>query len=105
MFHIIEHFCLGRRRLQLFGRDSTVRPGWLTLGPDLTTSNYDAALYNSYFADGNLTTGCTDRIESLRPKSPPPKVGGRGREEVEAEVEVTCEVGIAAECNWRSYYC
>ena len=46
MFHIIEHFCLGRRRLQLFGRDSTVRPGWLTLGPDLTTSNYDAALYN-----------------------------------------------------------
>merc|ERR1719383_410655 len=79
MFHIIEHFCLGRRRLQLFGRDSTVRPGWLTLGPDLTTSNYDASLYNSYFADGNLTTGCTDRIESLRPKSPPPKVGGRGR--------------------------
>merc|ERR1719383_1713054 len=79
MFHIIEHFCLGRRRLQLFGRDSTVRPGWLSLGPDLTTSNYDASLYNSYFADGNLTTGCTDRIESLRPKSPPPKVGGRGR--------------------------
>ena len=36
-------------------------------------------LYFSYFADGNLTTGCTDRIESLRPKSPPPKVGGRGR--------------------------
>lgn len=79
MFHIIEHFCLGRRRLQLFGRDSTVRPGWLTLGPDLTMSNYDASLYNSYFADGNMTTGCTDRIESLRPKSPPPKAGGRGR--------------------------
>ena len=33
----------------------------------------------SYFSDGNLTTGCTDRIESLRPKSPPPKLGGRGR--------------------------
>ena len=48
MFHIIEHFCLGRRRLQLFGRDSTVRPGWLTLGPDLTMSNYDASLYNRY---------------------------------------------------------
>lgn len=79
MLHIVEHFCLGRRRLQLFGRDSTVRPGWLTLGPDLTMSNYDPALYNSYFAEGNMTTGCTDRIESLRPKSPPPKVGGRGR--------------------------
>ncbi|XP_041434075.1 N6-adenosine-methyltransferase non-catalytic subunit isoform X3 [Xenopus laevis] len=26
IFHIIEHFCLGRRRLHLFGRDSTIRP-------------------------------------------------------------------------------
>ena len=53
MFHIIEHFCLGRRRLQLFGRDSTVRPGWLTLGPDLTMSNYDASLYNRYILYAN----------------------------------------------------
>lgn len=29
IFHIIEHFCLGRRRLHLFGRDSTIRPGTL----------------------------------------------------------------------------
>ena len=42
IFHIIEHFCLGRRRLHLFGRDSTIRPGWLTLGPGLTSSNFDA---------------------------------------------------------------
>lgn len=41
IFHIIEHFCLGRRRLHLFGRDSTIRPGWLTLGPGLTSSNFD----------------------------------------------------------------
>jgi N6-adenosine-specific RNA methylase IME4 len=41
MFHIIEHFCLGKRRLQIFGRDSTIRPGWLTIGPDLGMSNYD----------------------------------------------------------------
>ena len=27
IFHIIEHFCLGRRRLHLFGTDSTIRPG------------------------------------------------------------------------------
>ena len=27
IFHIIEHFCLGRRRLHLFGNDSTIRPG------------------------------------------------------------------------------
>ena len=25
IFHIIEHFCLGKRRLHLFGRDSTIR--------------------------------------------------------------------------------
>ncbi|KAK1886454.1 N6-adenosine-methyltransferase non-catalytic subunit [Dissostichus eleginoides] len=34
IFHIIEHFCLGRRRLHLFGRDSTIRPGWLTMKSD-----------------------------------------------------------------------
>ena len=78
MFHIIEHFCLGKRRLQIFGRDSTIRPGWLTIGPMLTMSNYDQALYKSYFEKGT-TTGCSERIENLRPKSPPPKSGGRGR--------------------------
>ena len=79
MFHIIEHFCLGRRRLHLFGRDTTIRPGWLTLGPGLTMSNFDEVVLNSYY-DGKLTTGCTERIETLRPKSPPPKSGGgRGR--------------------------
>ena len=27
MFHIAEHFCLGRRRLHVFGRDSCLRCG------------------------------------------------------------------------------
>ena len=27
IFHIMEHFCLGRRRLHLFGSDDTIRPG------------------------------------------------------------------------------
>ena len=27
IFHIIEHFCLGRRRLHMFGTDDYVRPG------------------------------------------------------------------------------
>ncbi|XP_069700084.1 N6-adenosine-methyltransferase non-catalytic subunit [Periplaneta americana] len=83
IFHIIEHFCLGRRRLHVFGRDSTIRPGWLTVGPELTNSNFNAELYASYFSNGQATTGCTERIEALRPKSPPPKgkgaPGGRGR--------------------------
>jgi len=77
IFHIIEHFCLGHRRLHLFGRDSTIRPGWLTIGSQLTNNNFNADTYASYFTNGNVTTGCTDRIESLRPKSPPPKVGNR----------------------------
>ncbi|XP_066584762.1 N6-adenosine-methyltransferase non-catalytic subunit isoform X3 [Prorops nasuta] len=81
IFHIIEHFCLGRRRLHLFGCDSTIRPGWLTVGPELTNTNFNADLYTSYFSNGQNTTGCTERIEALRPKSPPPKgkVTGRGR--------------------------
>lgn len=78
IFHIIEHFCLGRRRLHLFGRDSTIRSGWLTLGPELTNSNFNSSLYTSYF-DTNPTTGCTDRISMLRPKSPPATSSIRGR--------------------------
>lgn len=70
IFHIIEHFCLGRRRLHLFGRDSTIRSGWLTLGPELTNSNFNSSLYASYF-ETNTTTGTTERISMLRPKSPP----------------------------------
>lgn len=75
IYHIIEHFCLGRRRLNLFGRDDIIRPGWLSIGPALTNSNFNAETYHSYFdgSNGNLT-GCTERIEILRPKSPPPKV-------------------------------
>ena len=84
---IFRFYCLGNQliffRLHLFGRDSTIRPGWLTIGPALTSSNYDADAYAGFFASGQVTTGCTERIEALRPKSPPPKVmggqGGRGR--------------------------
>lgn len=81
LFHIIEHFCLGRRRLHVFGRDQSIRPGWLTVGPELTNSNFNADLYAGSFVE-NTTTGCTDRIEALRPKSPPTNgkaMRGRGR--------------------------
>ncbi|KAJ8399315.1 hypothetical protein AAFF_G00413530 [Aldrovandia affinis] len=77
IFHIIEHFCLGRRRLHLFGRDSTIRPGWLTVGPTLTNSNFNAEAYASNFNVPNShLSGCTEEIERLRPKSPPPKSKG-----------------------------
>ncbi|KAA8516879.1 hypothetical protein F0562_017303 [Nyssa sinensis] len=32
MYRIIEHFCLGRRRLELFGEDHNIWSGWLTVG-------------------------------------------------------------------------
>lgn len=75
IFHIIEHFCLGKRRLHLFGRDSTLRPGWLTVGSELSASNFDPRLYASNFTrDPNgLLLGSTEEIERLRPKSPPPR--------------------------------
>lgn len=79
IFHIIEHFCLGRRRLHLFGRDSTIRSGWLTIGPELTNfGNFNSNLYSSYF-DEKPTTGSTERISMLRPKSPPATNPTRGR--------------------------
>lgn len=72
IFNIMEHFCLGRRRVHLFGRDDSIRPGWLTVGPELTNSNFNPDAYWKHFEgpDGHLT-GCTERIECLRPKSPP----------------------------------
>lgn len=74
LYHIIEHFCLGRRRLHLFARDSTIRRGWLSVGPEITTSNFDKHLYKLNI-DKPLpqTENLTERIEQLRPKSPPPK--------------------------------
>ena len=54
LFNIIENFCMGRRRLEIFGSEQTMRPGWLTVGDSLSTSTYDPKEYLSYFQDGNL---------------------------------------------------
>eukprot|EP01127_Copromyxa_protea_P021825 TRINITY_DN7610_c0_g1_i1.p1 TRINITY_DN7610_c0_g1~~TRINITY_DN7610_c0_g1_i1.p1 ORF type:complete len:530 (-),score=94.84 TRINITY_DN7610_c0_g1_i1:60-1649(-) len=73
LYHIIENFCLGRRRLELFGEDHNIRPGWVTIGNKISSSNFDSALYNSYFEpseqNGHLL-GTTKEIEGLRPRSP-----------------------------------
>jgi len=90
MYRIIEHFALGRRRLELFGEDHNIRPGWLTLGKNLSYSNFNKEAYIRSFADkdGKVWQGgggrnpppeaphlvvTTPEIESLRPKSPPAK--------------------------------
>ena len=52
-------------------------PGWLTVGPSLTNSNFNADTFASFFPGelGHLMS-CTEEIERLRPKSPPPKIKG-----------------------------
>ncbi|XP_051184843.1 N6-adenosine-methyltransferase non-catalytic subunit MTB isoform X2 [Lolium perenne] len=90
MYRIIEHFALGMRRLELFGEDHNIRPGWLTLGKALSSSNFnkEAYLKNITDRDGKVWQSnggrnpppdaphlvvTTPEIESLRPKSPPHK--------------------------------
>ncbi|XAR53637.1 mRNA (2'-O-methyladenosine-N(6)-)-methyltransferase [Bertholletia excelsa] len=86
MYRIIEHFVLGRRRLELFGEDHNIRSGWLTVGKGLSSSNFDVKAYIRNFADkdGKVWQGggrnpppkaphlvlTTPEIEALRPKSP-----------------------------------
>ncbi|CAN4115366.1 unnamed protein product [Withania somnifera] len=87
MYRIIEHFSLGRRRLELFGEDHNIRTGWLTVGKGLSSSNFSAETYVKNFADrdGKVWQGgggrnpppdaphlvvTTPEIEALRPKSP-----------------------------------
>ncbi|XWS52508.1 hypothetical protein CRYUN_Cryun11dG0076600 [Craigia yunnanensis] len=87
MYRIIEHFALGRRRLELFGEDHNIRSGWLTVGKGLSSSNFNTEAYIRNFADneGKVWQGgggrnpppdaphlvkTTPEIETLRPKSP-----------------------------------
>lgn len=71
LYSIIEHFSLGRRRLELFGRINNIRPGWVTIGIELPFTNYNPEKYLKYFEgeNGHLI-GTTENIENMRPKSP-----------------------------------
>jgi len=82
---------MGRRRLEIFGTDNSMRPGWLTVGDVLNSSTYDPQQYISYFNDGHLlghhqgtkgglisTLTVFLEIEMLRPKSPVSKAQGAG---------------------------
>ncbi|XP_077241939.1 N6-adenosine-methyltransferase non-catalytic subunit MTB-like [Tasmannia lanceolata] len=90
LYRIIEHFSLGRRRIELFGEDHNIRSGWLTVGKGLSSSNFNSEAYVRNFSDkdGKVWQGgggrnpppeaphlvvTTPEIESLRPKSPPQK--------------------------------
>ncbi|KAL5980602.1 hypothetical protein ACLOJK_028510 [Asimina triloba] len=95
LYRIIEHFALGRRRLELFGEDHNIRSGWLTVGKGLSSSNFNAEAYGRNFSDkdGKVWQGgggrnpppdaphlvmTTPEIELLRPKSPPQKSQQQG---------------------------
>ncbi|EPT28274.1 N6-adenosine-methyltransferase, putative [Toxoplasma gondii ME49] len=81
LYDIIERFCLGRRRIELFGRDWNRRAGWVTVGCEFGLTTFDAKTYASYF-DGDVAwpeatdymggryVGTMPEIEQLRPKSP-----------------------------------
>lgn len=79
LYEIIERFCLGRRKLNLFGNTRCVRKGWLVVGKDLNHNNYSKEVYDGFFEGevsntgykGGKYMGTTDEIERIRPKSPP----------------------------------
>jgi hypothetical protein len=81
LYRVIERFCMGRKRIELFGEDRNKRPGWLTLGSSLSNSNFNLEKYNNYFKgdlcypdvqgyEGGRYVGCSMEIEGLRPRSP-----------------------------------
>ena len=76
---IIERFCLGRKRLELFGNNSSIKEGWVVIGKDVANTNWNKDKYKQWFEgtenlngyEGGRYTGTTNHIENLRPKSPP----------------------------------
>ncbi|KAJ9118172.1 hypothetical protein QFC22_004076 [Naganishia vaughanmartiniae] len=87
LYTIIENFCLGTRRLQLFGPKSGAREGWVTLGEDdlvgegndeppsrlvqeYTPEKYNAILQATADANGRNVLPQVEDIEAIRPKSP-----------------------------------
>ncbi|KAL9932988.1 hypothetical protein V8E36_008243 [Tilletia maclaganii] len=59
MYSLIENFCLGTRRLELFGTNRNLRRGWLTIGLDLGphASGFPDALPTSYSSSSSVGGG------------------------------------------------
>ncbi|KAI3388293.1 hypothetical protein SNEBB_003983 [Seison nebaliae] len=84
---IIERFCLGRKRLHIFGRMDNLRNGWVSVGPSIEYTNYCPFNFSYLFTENSMTTAeaaakkicktmpsiisTSNRIEFLRPKTPP----------------------------------
>eukprot|EP00878_Enallax_costatus_P021350 GHUV01022599.1.p1 GENE.GHUV01022599.1~~GHUV01022599.1.p1 ORF type:complete len:485 (+),score=113.06 GHUV01022599.1:720-2174(+) len=97
LYEIIERFCNGRRRLELFGEDHNLWEGWVTVGKSISQTTFKKQAYLNHFRTGDgviydehrggkpppgsvVLVPSSDEIEQLRPRSPPPSRGrGRGR--------------------------
>ncbi|EDO06946.1 MT-A70 family protein [Babesia bovis T2Bo] len=91
IFDIIDRFCLGRRKLELFGSDDSIRNGWVTVGPAVTSTNYNADELLKWTSGngcwpqvqdhrGGRLMGTSEEIENLRPKSPAKLTGKEAAE-------------------------
>ncbi|KAL6527122.1 hypothetical protein OROGR_016212 [Orobanche gracilis] len=67
MYRIVEHFALGRRRLELFGADHNIRSGWLTVGKELSSSNFNSENTSRVSAEGELTCCYDNHIDRCIP--------------------------------------
>ncbi|GAO47138.1 MT-A70-domain-containing protein [Saitoella complicata NRRL Y-17804] len=75
LYHIIENFCLGRRRLEIFATDASLRRGWVSVGREMTRTTWDVERWLEGLVEGGTgsVVGFDGEIEMLRPKSPVPK--------------------------------
>ena len=59
--------CQGRRRLELFGEDTNIRRGWLTLGSSLSSSNFDPSTWYRNFEGTVESNNFDDEVPALPP--------------------------------------
>ena len=57
--------CQGRRRLELFGEDTNIRRGWLTLGSSLSSSNFDPSTWYRNFEGTVESNNFDDEVPAL----------------------------------------
>lgn len=72
LYRIAERFCRSRRRLELFADNRNIRPGWVSIGSELATSNWNVAAYEAAIGSDALLP-FDAKIESLRSRSPEPQ--------------------------------
>ena len=65
IFEIAERLATGRRRLHLFASDRDSRKGWVSVGPGITSSNFDLKEYRQYFRESTQTDYSNTRVPIL----------------------------------------